>query len=232
MSQQASHLPRSVQIIGRYKTLIGFTAVLGLLGGIILAALNPPGSTSRALVMFAAPSCPQGAICGGPMFSPGYAQARVIKLFPGEIQISPVSGNVLSVTAVGGSAAQAQATARAAVRSFIAYVGSLTYLGEQASAQILPPTTQATGTTTPKQLFGYGLLGAVFGALAGVIAALAAGQAIIDPVTLSVALPQAFGVDGAAREAGGETGYGSPGVSLKQLAVDYVKKFDDASGDG
>ncbi len=52
MSQQASDLPRSVQIIGRYRGLIGLVALLGALVGVVFAALNPPASTSQTLVVF------------------------------------------------------------------------------------------------------------------------------------------------------------------------------------
>ena len=40
MSQQASDLPRSVQMIGRYRSLIGFVALLGALAGIVFAPLK------------------------------------------------------------------------------------------------------------------------------------------------------------------------------------------------
>jgi hypothetical protein len=186
MSEQVPDLPRSVQVIGRYRILVAFVAVLGFLGGIVFGALNPPVSGSKALVVFTAPSCPGGggAICGGPMFSPAYIQARVLKTLPSGVQIKPVTGNVLSVSVVAGTRAQALATAEAAARSFVAEAGSLSYMGEQPSAQIIQPATRATGTTTPKQLLGDGLLGAVVGLLIGIIAALAGGQTSIDPVAL------------------------------------------------
>jgi hypothetical protein len=192
MSEQVPDLPRSVQIIGRYRILVAFMAVLGFLGGIVFGALNPPVSASKALVVFTAPSCPGGggAICGGPMFSPAYIQARLLKTFPSGVQVKPVTGNVLSVSVVAGTSVQAQATAEAAARTFVSDAGSLSYLGEQPSAQIIQPATRATGTTTPKQLLGDGLLGAVIGLLIGIIAALAGGQTSIDPV----ALPRGRGV--------------------------------------
>jgi hypothetical protein len=217
MNQQTSDLPRSVQIIGRFRTLIGVMAVLGLLGGAAFAALNSPVAASRALVLFTAPSCPDGAICGGPAFSPGYIQARLLKVFAGEVQIEPVTGNVLSVSASAGTAAQAEAAAEAAARAYVADVGSLSYLGENVSARILEPATTATGTTPPKRLLGDALLGALFGALVGLIAALAGGQTIIDPV----ALPERPGAGEEDWEASQGTSYASTGVSLEQLALEY-----------
>ena len=41
MNQQASDLPRSVQIIGRYRTLIGLVALLGALVGVVFAVATP-----------------------------------------------------------------------------------------------------------------------------------------------------------------------------------------------
>jgi hypothetical protein len=221
MSQQASDLPRSVQIIGRYRTLVGMMAVLGLLAGAVFAALNPPpGSTSKALVVFTAPQCPVGAICGGPMFSPDYIPAAVLKTFPSGVQIKPVTGTVLAVSATAGTAAQAEASANAAVRSYLAYAGSLNYLGQQPSARILASATAATGTTPPKQVFGDALLGAVAGALVGLIAALAAGQATIDPV----ALPRGTGADGHYGVPGRQDGYPTTEITLQQLAREYAEQ--------
>jgi hypothetical protein len=226
MSQQTSDLSRFVQIIERYRILIGLMALLGGLAGAVLAAMHPPGDTSRALVVFAAPSCPaEGAICGGPMFSPKYIQAAVVKEFPNGVQIELVTGSVMSVSATAGTMAQAEANADAAVRTYIAYVGSLNYLGEQPSARVLEPATAAAGTTPPKQVFGDALLGAVFGALAGVITALASSRSTIEPV----ALPQGPGVGGPYRGAGQENGPAPTGIPLQQLAREYMARR--AAGD-
>jgi hypothetical protein len=186
MSQQASEVPRFVQILGRYRALIGIMAVLGLLGGAVFAALNPPTFTSRALVIFPASSCPAGAICGGPIFAPdrtAYPGAMLPHSLPGGVQVKPVAANGLWVIATAGTAAQAEAATDAAARSYLAYAESLSYSGEQASAQILEPATRATGTAPLIRLRADLLLGALFGALLGVIAALAGGGATIDPPT-------------------------------------------------
>lgn len=220
MSQQASDLPRSIQIIGRYRTLIGFLAVLGLLGGAAFAALNPPKSASEALVTFAAPSCPAGAVCGGPAFSPGYIQAGVLKAVPDGDTIVFVKGNIVAFSATAGTAAQAEAAANAAARSYIVYAGSLEYLGEHPSATLLQPASEAAGTTPPKQIFGEALLGAVFGALVGIIAALAAGQATIDPPTV----PQGLAVSEQYARTGRRTPYATTAVSLRRMSREYAER--------
>jgi hypothetical protein len=184
MDQQAPDLPRSVQIMGRYRTLIGFSAALGLLVGIVFAALMPPAQTSTERVVFAAPSCPggAGAICGGPAFSPTYIRATVLEVFPSEVKITPGTGNAVSVTVVAGTAAQAAATAQAVVRTYITDAGSLNYMGEQPSAQVLGPATTPTATAPSRWLEDGALLGVVFGALLGIIMALAGARTTIDPL--------------------------------------------------
>src|SRR5260370_17372179 len=89
MSQQASDLPRSVQIIGRYRTLIGLVALLGAFVGIVLAALNPPASSSQALGGFPAPPSPPGAISGGPLSSPASLRPMLPTQFPPPPQLNP-----------------------------------------------------------------------------------------------------------------------------------------------
>jgi hypothetical protein len=226
MSQQPVDVPRFVQIIARYRTLVGFMAVLGLLGGLVFAALNPPGSASEALVVFTPPSCSQGAMCGGPMFSPGYAEAGVLRAFPSGVQIRPLTTSVLSVSATGGTAAQAAATADAAARSYVAYARSSSYMGEHPSAQILQSATAATGTTPAKRLLDDALLGAVFGALAGILAALAGGQNTTDPPTG----PSGIDIGDGVRGTGQATRYASTGLSLGQISLAYLGALDDASG--
>jgi hypothetical protein len=235
MNQQASDLPRSVQIIGRFRGLIGLVTLLGAFGGFIFGALNPPVSTSQTLVVFSAPACPAGAICGGPMFSPGYFKAMVLKEYPIGVQIKPGANGMVSISVAAGSAARAQALAIKAANSYISDTGSTSYMGEHASAQVLRPTTSATGTTPPKRLIADALLGAVAGLLLGTVAALAGGQTIIDPPALpreagarvgdrESGQPTASQFSAGPRRAGPPTGSESPGRTLTQLAREYVEQ--------
>ena len=189
MNQQAPDLPRSVQIIGRNGTLIGLFAVLGVLVGIVLAALNPPALTSTDSVVFAAPSCPAGAICGGPAFSPAYIRAMVLETFPSGVRIRPGAGNVLSIIVTGRTPAQAEATAEAVARDYVAVASSLSYMGQHATARVLAPATGATGSAPPRWLLNGALLGALFGALLGVLMALAGARTTIDPLPAPRGLP-------------------------------------------
>ena len=220
MNQQASDLPRSVQIIGRYRGLIGLVALLGALVGVVFAALNSPASTSQTLVVFSAPTCPAGAICGGSMFSPAFIEAMLLKQFPSGVQVKPVTGDVVSISVAAGTAAQAVAMADVVADSYIADAGSVSYMGEHASVRILQPATSATVTTPFKQVAGDALLGAILGTLLGIIAALAGSQTIID----SPALPRGLDVGAGDRGTGQPTRYATNGLTLHQLAREQAER--------
>jgi hypothetical protein len=202
MNQQAPDLPKFVQILARYRALIALMAVLGVLGGAVFAALNPPVFTSQALVIFPASECPAGAICGGPLFAPAWPAeigAKLLQTLPSGVQVKPVAANGLWVSATARTAAQAEAATNAAARSYFAYAQSLSYPGEQAAAQIFEPATKATGTAPLTRLRYDMLLGALFGALLGVIAALGGGGATIDTPTV----PPGYDIGRAARDSTG-----------------------------
>ena len=222
MNQQAADMPKFVQILGRYKALIGIMALLGLLAGALFAVLNPPVFTSQATVIFPASwSCPAGAICGGPAFEPNQAAPTGSRLpwsLPAGVQVKSFAANGLWVMATAGSAAQAQSEAAAAAQSYYAYAESMSYPGEQATAQIVQPATQPTETPAWVRLRDDLLLGALFGALLGVIVALGAGSATIDPPTV----PRGYDIGGDANQAGQETRYVSPRVPRQQTALEYA----------
>jgi hypothetical protein len=214
MNQQSADLPRFVQIIGRYRSLIGSLAVLGLLVGVVFAALNPPLFTSRAVVMYQ-PACPAGSICGGPEFAPA---GIVVKSLPASAQVTPGAGNVVTVTATGGTAAQAEAAADAAARS-LADAPSARYPGEQVSGLLVESATTAAGAQ--QQLFSDALRGMALGALLGILAALAGSRTTIDPMTA----PRGFGAgeeDRATGRAGG--GYAPTRDWLADLARESVER--------
>jgi hypothetical protein len=218
MSQQTSDVPRFVQILGRYRALIGIMAVLGLLGGAVFAALNPPVFTSQALVLFPS-SCPAGAICGGPVFVPNrqaYIGVRLLRSLPGGVRVEPVQRDVLLVSATAGTPAQAEADANVAARSYLAYADALSYLSGQAW-RILGPASRGTGTAPLIRLRDDVLLGAVSGVLLGVIAALAGSGTAID----SPAAPPGYDVGDDKTRAGQQTRYLSTGIPRQQLALGY-----------
>ena len=100
------------------------------------------------------------------------------------------------------------------------YAVSLSHSSGQASVPILEPATRATGTAPLIRLLDDALLGAVLGALLGVIAALGGSGATID----TLAAPPGYDVGEEEERAGQETRYASTGVSLEQLALEYVSR--------
>jgi hypothetical protein len=234
MSQQAADLPRSVQIIGRQRNLVGIMAVLGLLAGVVFAALTPSVFTSNALVQVGAPACPGGSICGGPLFSSGSIRPRLPGASADGVQIKLMAGNVVSVSASAGTAAQAEAAAGAALDGYLGYAGmsaatSMSYQGEQVPVRLLEPPTAATGMAPAPRLFSGALLGATFGALLGIIVALAGARTTIDPLTA----PQGFGAGEEAKAVGRGSGNAPTGVWLELLAREHVERktaFDASLG--
>lgn len=189
MSQRASHLRRFLQVIRRYAILVGITAAVGLLAGAATAAASPVTVTSTALVLLppagqdtaaAASGEPgpfaatQEVIAGSdPVLSGALPDVRPAMSLTGlrrDIQIRSLTPYVMSVTAQGATAGDAEATANAVARSYIQYVGSASSPAGLVPARLLELATSATGTAPLMRLLAGATLGTVCGALAGVIA--------------------------------------------------------------
>ena len=89
-----------------------------------------------------------------------------------DIQIGSPTPAVISVSAKGKTAGDAEATANAVARSYIQYVGSASSPVGQVSAHVLQLATSATGTAPLMRLLAGAMLGTVSGVLTGAIAAL------------------------------------------------------------
>jgi capsular polysaccharide biosynthesis protein len=193
MSQQALDLRRSVQIVRRHKILVGIAVALGLVAGVGYAVLKPPAVTSSALVVLpqAAAQSIQSEGNPGASGSSGYMQTQAViassdPVLSGAlrsirppisladlhraIEVKSVTNSILSITATGSSAAQAEATANAVARSYISYVRSPD--NGRVVANVLQPAINATRAAPLKRMLVYGLLGGLAGALIGFIVAL------------------------------------------------------------
>jgi capsular polysaccharide biosynthesis protein len=180
MSQQALDLRRSWQIVRRHKIIVaGFTA-LGLAAGAWLIVLKPAMFTGNAVVLLppsTADTRTQVLIAGSdPVL--GDAQHSIsppasLPTLRSRVQVSSLTSNVLSISAQGPSAAQADATANAVAESYVDYLRSGSTPGRPVQAQLLQPATDATGKSLPVRLILDCGLGALAGLLAGVITALA-----------------------------------------------------------
>ena len=195
MRQETLGLSRFRQFV--VMGVVGEVAAVGLVTGIVFAALHPPMLTSTALVVLPQPSqsvetvAPNGAADpymatqeviadSSPVLSaslPDAHPAMSLAELRGDVQIKSVTNFVMTVSAKGRDAADAEATANAVARSYIVYVSSAGSPFGRVGAQMLEPATSATGRTLPAGLLITGGFGALYGAIAGAVGALAFGWA-------------------------------------------------------
>jgi len=191
MRMPAPDLRRSFHVIRRYGILVGIATAVSLLAGIATAAVSPATVTSTALV--ALPQAGQdaaAAAAGGeprpftatqeviagsnPVLASALPDVRPAMSLSGlrhDIQIGSPAPDVISVSARGDTAGDAEATASAVARSYLRYVGSSSSPVGRVPAHLLGPATSVTGTARLLLLLAGAGLGAVSGVLTGVIAA-------------------------------------------------------------
>jgi capsular polysaccharide biosynthesis protein len=198
MSEQAPSLRRSVQIVRRHRILVSIVTAAGLLLGAAYSVLDPPVLTSTTLVALpqaiAAAVAPAAAgsddtttgpdsymatqvviAASDPVLSPALphvSPAMSLLELRRKIRVTSPTIGILSISAKGRTAAQAETTANAVASSYVAYVGSASSLVGSVTAHVLNVATTATGTSRVLYLVIFALLGMVGGALIGVIAAL------------------------------------------------------------
>lgn len=193
MRQETPGLSRFLQLVRRAWTAVGEVAVVSLVAGIVFAALHPPMLTSTALVVL--PQALQSAQAATSIGAPDpytatqeviadsnqvlsaalpYARpAMSLAELRGDVQIRSLTSYVITVSAKGRVAADAEATANAVARSYIAYVSSESSLVGHVEAHMLESATSATGRSLPVSLLITGGFSALYGAIVGVIVALA-----------------------------------------------------------
>jgi capsular polysaccharide biosynthesis protein len=196
MSQQSLDLRKSVQIVRHRKRLVGGAVALGILIGAGFAVLNAPPLRSTALVVLPQAAAQSAQSAGGgsdtTAGTSGYMATQVViassdpvlsaalpRIEPPtsllklqrETQVQSVTDSILSITVSGSSAAQAEDAANAVANSYVSYLGSSR--AGRVQANVLQPAMTATRTNPLQRQIIFGLLGALAGALIGVIAALA-----------------------------------------------------------
>jgi capsular polysaccharide biosynthesis protein len=204
MGQPALDLRRSPQLIRRYGALVGITVAAGLLAGAVTAAYSPALVTSSALILLPQPAQtvqgPAGGANGGadpytatqeviagsnPVLSgalPNVRPAMSLTDLRRDIRIGSPAPDVISISAKGQTARDAEATANAVADSYVQDVRTSTSPGEYAPAQVLQPATSATSPAPLTRLLAGAMLGMVCGVLTGVIAALVSRRPILDPL--------------------------------------------------
>jgi capsular polysaccharide biosynthesis protein len=200
MSQQGLDLRGSGRIVRRHKILVGIVVALGILIGGAYATLYPPMMTSTALVVLpqsAAAAQAQSSDTSGQATISSYTATQVVIAGSNQVltaalpnikppmtldqlrsavQVSSVTSYLISVSAKGKTAAGAEATANAVAQSYVAYANSSSSPIKQVSAHILESAAIATGTSPLKALIATGLVGALAGAVIGIIVSLAIGR--------------------------------------------------------
>ncbi len=184
MSEQALDLRRFSRIVWRYKALLGLAAAAGLLLGLAFAVLRPPLFSSRALVVL--PPAASRTIGTQVFIADSYPvlSGTADRLNPtvplptlrGRVQASRLSPQIISISAQGTTAIQAEATANAVAHSYIHYVSSAADPMVRVPAQMLQPATTASQTSAALRFLISGLLGAVVGLVIGALVALLAAR--------------------------------------------------------
>jgi capsular polysaccharide biosynthesis protein len=180
MSDQPLDLRRSMQLLRRHKIIVAAFAVLGLAGGIGLAALSKPMFTSNALVVF--PSSVRDTSTQVFIATSDPVLARAVRTIdPDETpqalrattEVKIVTSNILSISTQGKTAAQAERAADTVARNYVDYVNSPSRPGPPVQARVLQPALNATAPTTFKRFFVRGLIGTLIGFVIGAIVVLA-----------------------------------------------------------
>ena len=182
MSEQPLDLRRSLRILRRHKIFVAASAALGLAGGLAFATLSPPMFTSNATVvlppsvhnistqMFIATSDP---VLAGALRTIDSSESP--QTLRSAIQVKNVTTNIISFSAPGKTAAQAEHTADAVANSYVAYINSPSRPGPPVQARILASAEQqgASAPSKVKRWLKYGALGTLAGLLIGAIVVLA-----------------------------------------------------------
>lgn len=194
MSQQGLDLSRSVQIVRRHRILLGVMVVIGLLAGCAYAVLFPAKLTATALVVL--PGAPQSTATGADTGTAGDGYVATQEVIASSnavlsaalpnvrpvmsltqlrdnVQIGSPTTYIVSVNALGRTAADAETTANAVAKSYIAYLNGADSPIGPVPASLLESATSATGRGPLEVLIVSGVIGALGGAVIGVIAALA-----------------------------------------------------------
>jgi capsular polysaccharide biosynthesis protein len=184
MSEQALDLRRSAQIVRRHKISVSIATLLGISAGVAYVVLTPPVLASSALVVLPTSAAryisTQVVVAGSDPVLTGairrLGQATSLQALQGRVQARSLSPTIISISAQGKTAAQAEGTANAVANSYVDYLSSATNPGLRMQARVFQPAVNAMGTPLRQRLILYGLLGGLMGALIGSVIVLAIGR--------------------------------------------------------
>jgi capsular polysaccharide biosynthesis protein len=180
VSEQATDLRSFLQSLRRHKFLVSAVLLVGCLAGAAYGVEKPPMLTSQALVVvpgYVRSMATQAVIADSDPVLAGALReitpAVPLQELASRVEVRNLTSNILSVTAKGTTAKQAEQTANAVANSYIAYVGSANGPTGKLQARVLEQAGSATGTSLPVHAALTALLGALVGALLGAGIALA-----------------------------------------------------------
>lgn len=201
MSQQSLNVQQVVQIVRRYRVLVGALTVAGFLIGVIFSVLSPPLVTSTALVVspgnVAANATEVVVVSSEPVLShalPAIKPAVSLQTLEKKLKVRSPAPGILSISVQGQSAAAAEGIANAVADSYIAYVrGPESSVGHIA-AKLLQPATTQTGMGALAQAALDGGLGALAGLVAGTVTAIIIRRrsrrlVVLDDIANSIGVP-------------------------------------------
>jgi capsular polysaccharide biosynthesis protein len=159
--------------------LVGVIAAVGVFLGGAYSVLHPPLLASQALVVIpqsTANISTEVVIVGSePVLSVAADKIQPpmsLQTLENQVSVKSLTSGVISISAEGSSAGQAESAANAVASSYIAYVGHARSPGGRISAQVLQPATASSGSGAAKQDILGLLIGLVGGLAAGIIVAL------------------------------------------------------------
>jgi capsular polysaccharide biosynthesis protein len=184
MSQQILDLRKAIEILRRHRLLVVIVAGLGLLAGAAYSEVFPPAVTSTAIVSLpqiaSSASATQVVIADSdPVLSTAAAMVRPrvsLDKIRSEVQVKSLTSSLISITAKGKTAAEAEDTANAVARSYIHYVTAKKSPVGHVVATVFQLANTATVSSKLKALLITGLIGAFAGVVLGGVASIAIGR--------------------------------------------------------
>jgi len=180
MSDQPLDLRRSLRLVWRHKVVVATVAAFGLAAGAGYALRYPATVSSSALVVLPSSTrdpATQAIVAGS---DPVLAQAlpkiepdMTLDILRGQVKVSRPTPTIISITAQGGTAAQAERAANAVAKSYIAFASSRNSPAGTVQPHLLQPAMVATGTPLPVHMSIFAGLGLLLGLLTGAIGVLA-----------------------------------------------------------
>jgi capsular polysaccharide biosynthesis protein len=214
VSTQELDVKKSWRAIRRHRRAVAAVAAVGLLGGIAFALWAPPLYTATSLVVLPPSPTNETAKAAGKQSIETQvfiAESEPVLRSAGQnltpplttevvrarVKVTGVTLDIIKVDARGTSAQQAMRLANAVAEVYLVFVtteGLPGDLGKKTGARVLEHATTAKGGNMAVHLGIFGLLGALLGAVAGSVGALAATRGdrrlrLRDEIADAVGLP-------------------------------------------